>query len=110
MIQRLQNEILLKADTPEITALAELKKINTEASKLSNKADDYKSYEETLGIPPTSVPEIEEFKKKFEVRNKLWSNRKTLEEDRQGWYNNVFVEQDVEQFQQKIKKYHQESI
>jgi len=108
VITRLQTELLLKADTPETTALAELKAIKKRSTELTTKANDFKVYEETLGIPSTPITEIDDFAKKFDVRNKLWTNKKTLEEERQGWYNNVFVEQDVLEFQDKVKKYNTE--
>lgn len=82
----------MKADTPESSALADLKATKKRFDELENKAMTYKGYEETLQFPPTPIQEIAEFKKKYEVRHKLWTSRKTLEEDRQRWYNDTFIE------------------
>lgn len=104
-VARLQNEVLLKANTPESTALADLKLTKKNFDALENKASTYKSYEETLQFPPTPIPEINEFKKKYEVRHKLWSSRKSLEEERQHWYNDTFVDQDAIAVAESLRDY-----
>jgi hypothetical protein len=108
LIGKLSNEILLKADTPEKEALADLKATKRRFDDLSRKAVDHKNFEETLVNPPYTIEEIAKFTNQYDIRSRLWTKRKTMEEDRKLWYDGVFSEIDAREVADKVRNYNQQ--
>ena len=66
------SESLIKADTPPKEALDEAAKIKKRFDESVKRLAQYKTYQETLKIAATPLPEIEEFEAKFGLRHRLW--------------------------------------
>lgn len=58
--------------TPHKEALSELKKLDVQFSKHSKSIDEFHNYEEILSLPKTEIPEVDEFRNRFNTRNTLW--------------------------------------
>jgi len=69
------SETLIRADTPAKEALDEAARIKKRFDESVKRLGSYKSYQETLKVPVTNIPEVEEFEQKFFVRNSLWNIR-----------------------------------
>lgn len=63
---------MIRADTPAKEALDEAAKIKRKFEDSVKKLTQFKAYQETLALPATPIPEIEEFQNKFGVRHRLW--------------------------------------
>jgi len=66
---------LIRAETPAKEALDEATKIKKRFDDSVKRLGQFKSYQETLKIPVTHIPEVEEFEQKFFIRNSLWTIR-----------------------------------
>lgn len=69
------SETLIRADTPAKEALEEATRIKKRFDESVKRLGSYKSYQETLKVPVTHVPEVAEFEQKFDVRHRLWTIR-----------------------------------
>lgn len=66
------SEALIRSTTPAKEALEEAARIKKRFDSSVERLAQYKAYQETLKIPPTPIPEVDDFEKKFGVRHRLW--------------------------------------
>lgn len=95
--ERLGSESLMTADTPFSAALDELSKIKKKFDDYTKRANTYSQYQEILDVNPTTIKEIEDFTKKYDLRYKLWKSRETFTESSKHWYNDFFLELDAQE-------------
>jgi hypothetical protein len=89
------SETLIRADTPAKEALDEANRIRRKFDESVKRLAQYKAYQETLKLPITDIPEVEEFEQKFHLRNRLWTIRHTFADQQKRWYYENFLEQDA---------------
>jgi len=70
----------------------------------------FNEYQEVLEVPPTVLQEIDQFKKKFDVRYRLWKYRDEFEKNQTHWYNDNFVEIDAEEVVKTVDFYKKEKV
>jgi len=95
IIEKLSDEQLMSSETDPTDASKTLARIKREFDDTQKKIEQYKKFQETLDIPPVEIKEINEFTKKFDVRNKLWNNLKTFREKLGIWLTKAFRELDA---------------
>jgi len=95
IIEKLSDEQLMSSETDPTDASRTLARIKREFDDTQKKIEQYKKFQETLDIPPVEIKEINEFTKKFDVRNKLWNNLKTFREKLGIWLTKAFRELDA---------------
>ena len=66
------SETLIRADTLAKEALDEAARIKKRFDESVKRLGSYESYQETLKVPVTQIPEVDAFAQKFYVRNTLW--------------------------------------
>lgn len=86
---------MIRAATTAKDALDEAGKIKKKFDESVKRLGQFKSYQETLGIAVTHIPEVEEFEQKYFVRNRLWTIRSTFADHQKRWYHENFLEQDA---------------
>jgi len=96
--------------TPFNTALEELGKIKKKFDDSVKRLNQYKSYQEILEINSTPIKEVEDFTKKFEVRQKLWRNREKFAELSRHWYYDYFTEMDSNEIVQTVKDFEKDNL
>lgn len=89
------NEKLIRAETPAKEALETATKVRKRFDESVRKLTQYTAYQDTLKLPKTSIPEIDDFEDKYNVRYQLWHIRQTFGEQEQRWYRDNFREQDA---------------
>jgi hypothetical protein len=89
------SETLIRADTPAKEALDEANRIRRKFDESVKRLAQYKAYQETLQVPVTHIPEIDEFENKFGIRSRLWAIRHTFADQQKRWYHENFLEQDA---------------
>ncbi len=94
-MEKIGSETLISKATPFNTALEELNKTKKKFDESCKRLSQYKSYQETLDINPTPIKEIDDFTKKFDVRQKLWKNRDKFAELTRHWYYDYFTDLDA---------------
>lgn len=75
LTDKIENEQLMSKLTPHRDALNDLKKLEAQFNKHFKNIEEFHNYEEILSLPQTEIPEIEEFRKRFDTRNTIWTNR-----------------------------------
>lgn len=109
-IEKLGSEALMSKATPFGTALDELAKAKKKFDESVKRLNQYKSYQEILEINPTPIKEVEDFTKKFEVRQKLWKNRERFAELSRHWYYDYFTEMDSNEIVQIVKDFEKDNL
>jgi hypothetical protein len=56
-------------------ALEEAGRIKKKFDESVKRLQTFKSYQETMKVATTTIPEIDEFEKKFSLKNRVWSIR-----------------------------------
>jgi hypothetical protein len=104
-----QSELLDDKTDPKV-ALKKLEKLEQQFEKSLEKIEQFRSFEQTLGVEPADIRQVDEFKKKFDNRFKIWSNLETFTTFKQTWYNNNFLKQNAENIIQKVNQYNKDNI
>jgi hypothetical protein len=100
----------MSKNTPFNTALDDLNKAKKKFDESCKRLNTYKSYQEILEINPTVIKEVDEFTKKFDVRQKLWKNREKFAELSRSWYYDYFTELDANEVVQTVKDYEKDNL
>lgn len=66
------SEVLLKKDTKSKEALEEAKRIKKKFDDSSKRLQQFRSYQGTMKLSATPIPEEEEFLAKFNQRQEIW--------------------------------------
>ena len=97
LIEKLSSsEQLMKAHTPAKEALDEAAKLKKRFDNSVERLSQYQAYQNTLKLAVPLIPEIEEFEKKFALRNRLWQIRQTFSDQQKRWYGENFRDQDAQ--------------
>ncbi len=110
LIEKIDSETLMNKNTIPKEALSELSKLEGTFNKALARVSEFRSYEQTLNVPPADVPEIEQFQTKFRKRNTIWTNLQTFQELKKTWWTANFRELDAEQIVKTVSKYSKENL
>lgn len=104
-ITQVESENLMSKITPHKEALAELKKVEGRFDKSMEDIEKFRSFEQTLGTEVIEIPEVEQFRAKFEKRQKIWKNWDDFQNLKNKWYNGNFKEQPAEDIVKQVNLY-----
>jgi hypothetical protein len=109
LLEKIESETLMSKHTAFRDAIDELGKHKKKYDACMEKISMYQDYEATLGVAKASIPQVEKFQIKYDLRMTIWENRMKFFDMKQKWYYDPFCQQDSAEIEKTVGTYKRET-
>lgn len=109
LLEKIESETLMSKHTAFRDAIDELGKHKKKYDACMEKISMYQDYEATLGVAKASIPQIDKFQQKYDLRMTIWENRMKFFDMKQKWYYDPFCQQDSAEIEKTVQTYKRET-